>query len=78
MKIAYKLRFVPIMISAVFAFICFGHLSSASLPYQDPTADMLQEQSLQISIAENWFIISILLLVISVVYYLIVSKLYKR
>ena len=78
MKIAYKLRFVPIMISAVFAFICFGNLSSASLPYQDPTADMLQEQSLQISIAENWFIISILLLVISVVYYLIVSKLYKR
>ena len=78
LKAAYRFRFVPIMLSAIFAFIGFAKWSAVSLPYQDPTADMLQEQSRQISIAENWLVVSGLVLISGVAYCLIISKLRKR
>ena len=78
LKIAYKIRFVPIIISVILAVVSFGKLSAASLPYQDPTAEMLQKQSQQIATAENWLIVSGVIFAASVVYSVIIARLYKR
>ena len=78
MRLAYKLRFIPIIISAVSAFASVFYLVSVSLPYQDPTAAMLQEQSQQISFAENRILFSGLFFAGSIVYCFIIRKLYKN
>ena len=78
MKTAYRLRFIPLVISAVIVIASFLNLSTASLPYQDPTAEMLQKQSEQISTFETWLMIGGVLLVVSIVFYLAVRKMYKH
>ena len=44
LKTAYKLRFIPMIIFALSAIFNWLKLSAAFMPYQDPTAQMLQEQ----------------------------------
>ena len=78
MKKLYKLRFIPMIIFAIFTGVNFVELSAASLPYQDATAEMLQKQSQQMSVLENLLIISCLLLGASVIYIIVITKLSKR
>ena len=51
MKILYRLRFIPLILSTLFFILSllaliatFGTHAVISLPYQDPTPQMLQEQ----------------------------------
>lgn len=51
MKILYRLRFIPLVVSIVFFILSllaliaiFNTYAVMSLPYQDPTPQMLQEQ----------------------------------
>ena len=76
--IAYKLRFIPIILFAVCATVNLVKLSAVSIPYQDATAEMLQKHAQQISVAENWLIVSEVLFVISIVYFVVVTVLYRR
>ena len=78
MKIAYKLRFIPMIIFAISTVTIFAKFSGVSLPYQDPTADMLQKQSQHISMLENWLTISVLLFAASAVYCIVIIKLSKH
>ena len=78
MKIAYKLRFIPALVSVVIVLVSYLKLSLVSLPYQDPTAEMLQKQSEQISSAETGLLIGGILFVASVVFCIVIGKMHKR
>ena len=45
MKLAYKLRFLPTLAGVAMMFYFFIHWVGVSLPYQDPTSELLAEQA---------------------------------
>ena len=63
----YRYRFIPLILSAFFEFICFGKLTGTSLPYQDPTIEMLEEQILQSKIWGVLSIIGFIAIVVSII-----------
>lgn len=78
MHVAYKLRFVPIILGVVFASFSFLLLASRSIPYQDPTPEMLVHQATQISNAQLMVGAGIVLMVFGIVYYLVIRHLNKK
>ena len=41
MKLAYNLRFLPVVIGTILTIYFFTHWAGVSLPYQDPTSVLL-------------------------------------
>ena len=78
MRTIYTFRFVPALISAAIAVFSFLRLSAASMPYQDPTVEMLEKQSQQIALAKNWLVFGGVLIVASIVFCIAVRRLHKH
>ena len=77
MKMFYRLRFVPLILSFIFALQCFINLSGESLPYQDASPEMLEKQMIRINYWENMMIISLCAIIFSIAL-LIVAGVIKR
>lgn len=73
MKLIYRLRLIPLFLSIIFTFISFVNLSGVSLPYQDPTAEMLDKQTIQINTAETLVQIGFYAIAVSIIFFISVK-----
>ena len=90
LKLAYRLRFVPLVLSLVFLILSiiilltvFSGLAMEMLPYQDPTPEMLEMQMQNIYLwrqtISQVFLITIIGFVVTVLYTMFLLYLrYKR
>lgn len=78
MRVAYKLRVVPTILGLIFTICSFTLLSGHSIPYQDPTPELLAHQAGQIKDAELMVGIGIAFTILGIIYYLVIRRLYNK
>ncbi|MDR1408723.1 MAG: hypothetical protein LBJ12_00300 [Oscillospiraceae bacterium] len=78
MKALMKLRFVPFTVSVIFLTVSFSLTSSAYLPYQDPTPELLQKQLDKIALYGLFNVIGLILLAASVIFWVVLGTKKKK
>jgi len=73
----YRFRFIPLLLSMIFAIICFITLAGEALPFLDPTPEMMNDQTERIHLWKAMTIVSLCAIALSCVllYYF---KRYKK
>lgn len=78
MKLAYKLRFLPMVAGFIASFIGFSWFGAASIPYQDMDPALYQKYLHQVETAQFWFFLSLAALAAGILYYFAIKALYKK
>jgi intracellular septation protein A len=77
MKKFYQYRFIPLLVSVIFVAFCFGNYASVSMPYQEPTQEMLEKQLADIHLWERLTVIGSCVAILSAVLLLYFRR-YKK
>ncbi len=71
LKICKYISLIGIVVSVILNFILFGLLAGESLPYPDPTPELIANQTQAISLYSNLLILGICVTLFFVVVYII-------
>lgn len=77
MKTICRFRLVPLLLSIIFTAICFVNLAGKSLPYQDPTPELLDKQIADIHLLEMLIVIGFCATIIFIVLFIYLRR-YKN
>ena len=78
MKIAYRLRGVPLGLGLFCCFAAIVYLGSVYIPYQDPTPALYQQYLREIATAKLFLVISFAVFLLGFCYFLIIKHWYKK
>ena len=78
MKIAYRLRGVPLGLGFFCCCAAIVHLGAVHIPYQDPTPALYQQYLQEIATAKLLLVISFAVFLLGFCYFLIIRHWYKK
>ena len=78
MKIAYRTRFLPLLLGAIATFFSFAYLGACSIPYQDMTLELYEKYLFEVERAKLQLLISFLFFVIGVFYFFRIRKRHRK
>ncbi len=78
MKLLYKFTMLPLLFGFFLTIVSLINISNNSLPYLDPTHEMLQDQMIQLKNAEILLYVGIFTIVVSIVLLILVKILKNR
>lgn len=78
MKIAYTLRICPMIFGALLYSIFLCIWAGSSLPYPDPTPQLLATQARTLQNTEHMMSLGLVLFLLGILYFFIIRFLYRR
>ncbi len=79
MKVLYKLRLAPLMISLMIMATGYYYIAvKAGIPYQDPTAEMTEKYIAYWNTGESLVLLGFIILIISIIYLVVLRNRFRR
>jgi hypothetical protein len=78
MRILYKARLFPLLVSIVTFVLGFMRYTGDNLPYQDPTQELIEAQIAAIAYDEKMMAAGGILIVVSLVFLIAIKRIYRK
>ena len=78
LKVAYRLRLLPLVLGFILTFYFFLRYMGYAMPYQDYTLELFAKQAEDLKNAAVLILFGIAVIIIGTVYFFVIQRLYNK